>query len=114
VVREYPTCHGAPYYPMPRSDNEGPFKRYVALVMAESNVCFVGRLAEYRCYNMDQVVGNALAWVEKQLCLAAICRASSGLGPITSSDIVATVGDPKQFKSGRQFAVWLGLVPRQR
>jgi transposase len=37
-----------------------------------------------------------------------------GLGPITASAIVATVGDPKQFKSGRQFAAWLGLVPQQR
>jgi transposase len=32
-----------------------------------------------------------------------------GLGPITASAIVATVGDPKQFKSSRQFAAWLGL-----
>ena len=37
-----------------------------------------------------------------------------GLGPITASAIVATVGDPKQFKSGRQFAALLGLVPQQR
>jgi len=37
-----------------------------------------------------------------------------GLGPITASAIVATVGDPKQFRSGRQFAAWLGLVPQQR
>src|SRR6185312_9216442 len=37
-----------------------------------------------------------------------------GIGPITASAIVATVGDPRQFKSGRQFAAWLGLVPQQR
>ncbi len=37
-----------------------------------------------------------------------------GLGPITASAIVATVGDASQFKSGRQFAAWLGLVPQQR
>ncbi len=37
-----------------------------------------------------------------------------GLGPITASAIVVTVGDPKQFKSGRQFAAWLALVPQQR
>ena len=36
-----------------------------------------------------------------------------GLEPITASATVATVGDPKQFKSGRQFAAWLGLVPQQ-
>ena len=37
-----------------------------------------------------------------------------GVGPITASAIVATVGDAGQFKSGRQFAAWLGLVPQQR
>jgi hypothetical protein len=34
-----------------------------------------------------------------------------GLGPVTASAIVATVGDPRQFRSGRPFAAWLGLVP---
>jgi transposase len=37
-----------------------------------------------------------------------------GVGPITASAIVATVGDARQFNSGRQFAAWLGLVPQQR
>jgi transposase len=37
-----------------------------------------------------------------------------GVGPITASAIVATVGDATQFTSGRQFAAWLGLVPQQR
>lgn len=37
-----------------------------------------------------------------------------GIGPITASALVATVGDPRQFRSGRQFAAWLGLVPQQR
>ncbi len=36
-----------------------------------------------------------------------------GLGPITASAIVATVGDAKEFNNGRQLAAWLGLVPRQ-
>ncbi len=36
-----------------------------------------------------------------------------GVGLITATAIVATVGDAKQFQSGRQFAAWLGLVPRQ-
>ncbi len=36
-----------------------------------------------------------------------------GLGPITASAIVATVGDAREFKSGRQLAAWLGLVPKQ-
>ncbi len=36
-----------------------------------------------------------------------------GVGPITATAIVATVGDARQFKSGREFAAWIGLVPRQ-
>lgn len=67
VVREYPQATGDPYYPIPRPDNEALFKRYAALAAAESNVYFVGRLAEYRYYNMDQVVAAALALAEKKL-----------------------------------------------
>jgi len=36
-----------------------------------------------------------------------------GVGPVTASAVVATVGDFKQFKNGAQFGAWLGLVPRQ-
>jgi transposase len=36
-----------------------------------------------------------------------------GVGPITASALVATIGDAKSFKDGRQLAAWLGLVPRQ-
>lgn len=61
IVREYPQAEGEPYYPVPREENEALFKRYEALADAESNVTFVGRLAQYRYYNMDQVVGAALA-----------------------------------------------------
>jgi UDP-galactopyranose mutase len=61
IVREYPQAEGDPYYPVPRADNESLFKRYDALAEKESGVSFVGRLAQYRYYNMDQVVGAALA-----------------------------------------------------
>ena len=36
-----------------------------------------------------------------------------GIGPITASALVATVGDFKQFRNGAQFGAWLGLTPRQ-
>jgi len=36
-----------------------------------------------------------------------------GIGPIIASAIAATVPDPSEFRSGREFAAWLGLVPRQ-
>lgn len=61
IAREYPQAEGDPYYPIPRDENEALFKRYEALSLSERNVTFVGRLAQYRYYNMDQVVGAALA-----------------------------------------------------
>jgi UDP-galactopyranose mutase len=60
IVREYPKSSGEPYYPIPRPENEALFKRYQELANAEAGVRFVGRLAQYRYYNMDQVVGAAL------------------------------------------------------
>ena len=65
IVREYPQAEGDPYYPVPRAENEALFKRYQALAEKESNVTFVGRLAQYRYYNMDQVVGAALTAAKK-------------------------------------------------
>jgi UDP-galactopyranose mutase len=60
IVREYPCAEGDPYYPIPRPENEQLYKRYCALAAAEPHVTFVGRLAQYRYYNMDQVVAAAL------------------------------------------------------
>jgi len=61
VTYEYPSDDGDPYYPIPRPENQELFKRYEALADATENVTFVGRLATYRYYNMDQIVGQALA-----------------------------------------------------
>lgn len=61
IVYEYPRAEGDPYYPVPRPENEALYKRYQAEADAMPNVTFVGRLATYRYYNMDQVVGQALA-----------------------------------------------------
>jgi len=60
IVREYPQAEGDPYYPIPRPENEELFKRYEALAQERTDVTFVGRLAQYRYYNMDQVIGAAL------------------------------------------------------
>jgi UDP-galactopyranose mutase len=67
IVREYPQAEGDPYYPIPRDENEALFKRYEVLAAREANVTFVGRLAQYRYYNMDQVVGAALKAAERLL-----------------------------------------------
>ena len=67
IVREYPQADGDPYYPIPRTENELLFKRYEQMAADERDVTFVGRLAQYRYYNMDQVVGAALAAVRRLL-----------------------------------------------
>ncbi len=61
VTYEFPAAEGDPYYPIPRPENQALYKRYEALADATPDVWFVGRLATYRYYNMDQVVGQALA-----------------------------------------------------
>lgn len=61
ITYEYPQADGDPYYPVPRPENQALYKRYEALALEAPNVQFVGRLATYRYYNMDQVTGQALA-----------------------------------------------------
>ena len=65
VTYEYPSAEGDPYYPIPRPENAELFKKYEALADATDEVWFVGRLATYRYYNMDQIVGQALATFER-------------------------------------------------
>jgi UDP-galactopyranose mutase len=65
ITYEYPSAEGDPYYPIPRPENQELFKKYEALADATDNVTFVGRLATYRYYNMDQVVGQALSTFRK-------------------------------------------------
>jgi UDP-galactopyranose mutase len=61
ITYEYPRAEGDPYYPVPRPENQALYKKYEALALQTPEVTFVGRLATYRYYNMDQVVGQALA-----------------------------------------------------
>jgi UDP-galactopyranose mutase len=61
ITYEFPTAEGDPYYPIPRAENQALYKRYEALTTQRHDVSFVGRLATYKYYNMDQVVGQALA-----------------------------------------------------
>ncbi|MDE2571198.1 MAG: UDP-galactopyranose mutase [bacterium] len=64
IVREYPRAQGDPYYPIPNAECRALYQRYAALAARERGVTFVGRLAEYRYYNMDQVVASALTTFE--------------------------------------------------
>ena len=63
IVREYPedfSSGAEPYYPIPASDTEDLYSRYLDLATREKDVSFIGRLARYRYFNMDQVVAMAL------------------------------------------------------
>jgi UDP-galactopyranose mutase len=68
IVKEYPENFGPgkePYYPIPASDAAAIYSKYKDKAAFEKNVSFIGRLATYRYYNMDQVVGMALKEAEK-------------------------------------------------
>ena len=65
VVYEYPRAEGDPYYPVPRPENAALYKKYEALAASRPEVHFVGRLATYKYYNMDQVVAQALTLCAK-------------------------------------------------
>jgi UDP-galactopyranose mutase len=65
IVYELPRAEGDPYYPVPKPENAELYRRYKALADATPGVHFVGRLATYKYYNMDQCVGQALATFDK-------------------------------------------------
>jgi UDP-galactopyranose mutase len=65
VVYEYPRAEGDPYYPVPRPENAEIYRKYKELADATVGVHFVGRLATYKYYNMDQVVAQALTLYSK-------------------------------------------------
>lgn len=65
VVYEFPRAEGDPYYPVPRPENAELYKKYQQLASKMKNTYFVGRLATYKYYNMDQVVAQALTTFKK-------------------------------------------------
>jgi UDP-galactopyranose mutase len=65
IVFEYPQARGDAYYPIPQPANAAIYARYRELAQNRRDVHFVGRLATYRYYNMDQVIGQALTLYRK-------------------------------------------------
>jgi UDP-galactopyranose mutase len=82
IVYEFPRAEGDPYYPVPRKENANLYAKYKTLADARSDVRFVGRLATYRYYNMDQIVAQALTeygkMVGKKRQEAAVAKAAVG------------------------------------
>jgi UDP-galactopyranose mutase len=67
IAHEYPSAEGEPYYPIPRPENAALYRRYRELADEARDTFFVGRLAEYQYFNMDQVVASALKTAERIL-----------------------------------------------
>jgi UDP-galactopyranose mutase len=60
IAKETSCDSGDPYYPVPNKENQDLYERYKELAEKETGVCFVGRLASYKYFNMDQAILNAL------------------------------------------------------
>jgi UDP-galactopyranose mutase len=75
LVYEYPRADGDPYYPVPQPANAALFKRYEEEAEKLDDVTFVGRLANYKYYNMDQVVAQALATFKRMNMGVAVAAA---------------------------------------
>lgn len=60
ICKEFPCSEGEPYYPFPTKECKGQFAKYEEDMKKEKDIIFLGRLAEYRYYNMDAVVRRAL------------------------------------------------------
>lgn len=81
IVYEFPRAEGDPYYPVPRPENSELYKKYQQLGAHVRGVHFVGRLATYKYYNMDQVAAQALTLYAK----LKSHRPIDGVGMRTSS-----------------------------
>jgi len=92
VVYEYPQAEGDPYYPVPRKENQELYAQYQALAAASPHVHFVGRLATYKYYNMDQVVAQSLTLCARitgseRREVAALSRNGAGINPLISPSV---------------------------
>ncbi|HVL38183.1 MAG TPA: UDP-galactopyranose mutase [Fimbriimonadaceae bacterium] len=77
LVYEYPKAEGDPYYPVPRPENGELYRRYKILADKTPGVHFVGRLATYKYYNMDQVTAQALQTFRRLMKKASAAGSSS-------------------------------------
>ena len=72
IVREYPSEEGNPYYPIPREENRLLYEKYRKEANKLKTVHFIGRLANYKYYNMDEVVALALELFETEITASSL------------------------------------------
>jgi UDP-galactopyranose mutase len=67
IVKEYPSDTGEPYYPVPNEKNLNLYSKYKKLAdnLESKNIFMIGRLANYKYFNMDQAIRNALDYITK-------------------------------------------------
>ena len=88
---------------------------------ASNELGTLARLTLQRAQSQWHELDAHLAWCDERIAAHAQGQRApsrlrprcSGIGPVTASAVVATVGDFKQFKNGAQFGAWIGLTPRQ-
>jgi len=67
IVREYTTDIGEPYYPVPNAKNLALYEKYRGMTDGITGVHFIGRLANYKYFNMDEAINNALIYFNTKL-----------------------------------------------
>lgn len=106
---------------LPRTTNV--FRKQVSELLGNelAQMPELARHALLGCYEHFQALEKQVKWCDVQIArhvasdpAAKLAHTLPGVGVMGASAVVATVGDASQFKNGRQFSAWLGLVPRQR
>ena len=79
IVKEYPSDIGEPYYPIPNEKNLNLYSKYKKLAdnLESKNIFMIGRLANYKYFNMDQAIRNALDYTKFFSCEIGICSKTS-------------------------------------
>lgn len=87
---------------------------------ASNDLCGLARLVIEEAYGQWKNLDERIEWCNERInahvkddAQAKAAKELVGVGPVTASAVVATVGDFHQFKNGAQFGAWLGLTPRQ-
>jgi transposase len=79
-----------------------------------SRALFARLLVHFRALNrhVEELEREINAW-HREDTESQRLQAIPGIGPLTASALVASIGDARAFRNGRQLAAWIGLVPRQ-